>query len=192
MWRTTLNGSWLDEIVYKDDRKDNTKKVVIWVMIVSPKLYSLKFSLIMNNNRISENCLWLIIKCRIYRFNLHYIKNRKRKQKKKIIRYRIDWAATGKGMMYKCILMIALQANFEQSISFRLTRKSYLLNWGTSKADGTLPRLVMHHLKMTNTISAYIHRAFRALDNYSNYGNVLLVSDFNAEEHETFLNTVMY
>ena len=128
MWRTTLNGSWLDEIVYKDDRKDNTKKVVIWVMIVSPKLYSLKFSLIMNNNRISENCLSLIIKCRIYRFNLHYIKNRKRKQKKKIIRYRIDWAATGKGMMYKCMLMIALQANFEQSISFRLTCKSYLLN----------------------------------------------------------------
>ena len=83
MWRTTLNASWLDEIVYKDDRKDNTKKVVIWVMIVSPKLYSLKFSLIMNNNRISENCLSLIIKCRIYRFNLRYIKNRKRKQKKK-------------------------------------------------------------------------------------------------------------
>lgn len=83
MWRTTLNASWLDEIVYKNDCKDNTKKVVIWVMIVSPKLYSLKFSLIMNNNRISENCLSLIIKCRIYRFNLRYIKNRKKKQKKK-------------------------------------------------------------------------------------------------------------
>ena len=83
MWRTTLNGSWLDEIVYKDDRKDNTKKVVIWVMIVSPKLYSLKFSLIMNNHRISHNCLSLVIKCRIYGFNLRYIKNRKRKQNNK-------------------------------------------------------------------------------------------------------------
>lgn len=83
MWRTTLNASWLGETVYKDDRKDNTKKVVIWVMIVSPKLYSLKFSLIMNNQRISHNCLSLVIKCRIYGFNLRYIKNRKRKQNNK-------------------------------------------------------------------------------------------------------------